>query len=318
MRTPFFAAGGIAAAGGVIALLLAILATSGVSTVVSTAESEKTAADQRQSAVNALEPQEEPLHKAYSFKNVVEGVIATIQPPKTEDADEDDPAPPPRNLTFRADLLPGLIAKVTHDTLVEYSNSGPRTPVFYANYPKGTPEAGGPLSNNASSLHVNMTTGWEGMDGGTGGYFVADREFQYGVWIASELNSSVSQEDAFNILKTRLADADEGLLVTRLREAILAQLVASGEITEDEVKSVNFNNSLVVEVTNISNTQYGPDQLTLSNIVSTNGVQVLKDNRAVRAPRERNDVKIGVSGVSVRVTLSAVKPQMAEEEETTE
>ena len=315
MRTPFFAAGGIAAAGGVIALLLAIFSTSGVSTIVSTAESEKTAADQRDAAVSDLRPDEELLHKAYSFQNVVEGVIGTYQPPKDEDADDEDPAPPARNLTFRSDLLPGLITKATHSALVKYAGDSPRTPVFYANFAKGTPENGGPLSNNASSLHVRTETGWEGMDEGQGGYYVATREFTYRVWIASVLTNSIDKSDAFNAIKDKLGDEDDGLLVAALRQAIIDELIATGQVSEEEAKRVNLKSAVNIEFGDISNAEFGAEQLTLSNIVQTNNVQVVKDGRPVRAPRERNETKVGVSEIRIDVKLGAVTPPASDDDE---
>lgn len=316
MRMPFFAAGGIAAAGGVIALLLAILSTSGVSTILSTAESEKNAAMQRKQAVDSKEPAEELLHKAYSFKNVTEGVIGVYQPPKTSDDDEEEDAPPPapRQLTFRVDLLPGILSRATHEALVEYATKNPRPPVYFANFSKGLPEGGGPLNNNASAMTFRMTPGWEGMVEQQGGYFVADREITYGVWIASELSSSVSQDDAFSSLKGKLTDEKEGLLTTRIRKAILDELIASGQVTAEEAKHVKFENSLIIEVTNISNSQFGSDTLGLGHIVTSNNVQVLnKDGRMVRMPREPNDKKFGVSGINIRVRLGAVKPAVTEE-----
>ncbi|MBZ0135889.1 MAG: type IV pilus assembly protein PilM [Planctomycetes bacterium] len=316
MRAPFFAAGGIAAAGGVIALLLAILSTSGVSTVVSTAESEKTSAGQRDAAVGALKPEEEAAFKAYSLRNVVEGVIGTVQPPKPDDADDDDPPPAARKLTFRADLLPGLITRAGHEAMVAYVADNPRTPVYYANFQKGTPDPAGPLTNNNTSLQVTYTPGWDGMEEGQGGYYTAQREFVYGIWIASELTSSISQDDAFSSLNNALTDKKDGLLVTRLRTAIIDQLIAEGQITEDEAKLVDFGDGLQIQVTNISNTQIGPDQIGLSNIVTTNGVTAQKDGRPVRAPRERNDVKFGVSEVRIGVKLLPVKPVSTEEEPT--
>lgn len=318
MRAPFFAAGGIAAAGGLIALLLAIFSTSGVATVLSAADSEKTAASARKVEVVGLQPEPDKLNKAYSFKNTVEGVIGIYQPPKDKDAEEEDPAPPAKPLYVRADLLPGMIMRVTHDALVEYSTSEsprPLTPIYYANYSKGTPDGGGPLSNNASSLVVKMDPRWGGTVEGQGGYFLADREITYGVWIASELTNTVSQQEAFDRLKDKLTDEDDGLLTTRLREAIINELIATKQITKEQSDHVSFGNSLVIEVTNISNTQFGADTLGINNIVTTNGVQVLKDSRPVRAPRERNDKKFGVSGINVRIKLAPVEPATSDDEE---
>ncbi len=70
---------------------------------------------------------------------------------------------------------------------------------------------------------------WVGADEGTGGHFVAKRVITYRVWIASELTSSIGQDQAHDALKKKLVD--DGLLTDRLKDALIAEFNARTGVT---------------------------------------------------------------------------------------
>lgn len=316
IRTPFFAAGGIAAAGGIIALLLAILSTGGVSTVIGDAESLKAAATARDVEVQSKQPPEDEALRAYSLRNLAEGVAAVM--PAQKPKDDEDTGTPARELTARANEAPGILARATHEALAEYAAGNPRTRVYYANYkPQGL--TGGLLNTTASLLESTIEPNWVGADEGTGGHFVAKRVITYRVWIASELTSSIGQDQAHDALKKKLVD--DGLLTDRLKDALIAEFTATGQlegVSPQELKSLKFNTSVIVN--QISNLDYGAQksELRIGDLIGTSGVTIQKPGRPVRPSRKSNDVKFGVSEVSVTLTLGPIqepKPADAEAEE---
>ncbi|MCA8915275.1 MAG: type IV pilus assembly protein PilM [Planctomycetes bacterium] len=325
LRTPFFAAGGIALAGGIIAMVMAILSTGGVSAVVDQATSINNEKGKRASDLKATEPKEDDKAKAYSLINLAEGVVATLPPQKGPDDDE-APAGPPQEFTLRADMAPGLITKATLDAVAEYAAGKPRTPIYYANV-KAKPETGSPLlQTNAWMLETKTEPGWVGAVDNEGGHYVATRTYTLRVWIASELSSSIDTGEANNSLKNKLT-GDDGLLEKKLHDVLMAQLKESGQlegIDEKALKKIDFSNGLKITVNQMSSAEFGTKSgdIMLSDIVDTR-INILDENgKPYSKPlknAERNTIKFGVSEVSVALTLKAVQePSSGEEGDATE
>lgn len=321
IRTPFFVAGGIAAAGGIIALLLAILSTGGVSTVIGDAESLKAAATARDQEVQSKQPPEEDALKAYSLRNLAEGVAGIFPAQKPKDDEEEGSGTPAIELTVRANEAPGMLTRATHEALAAYAAGNPRTRVYYANY-KPQALSGGLLTTTASLLESVIEPSWVGAEENQGGHFAAKRVITFRVWIASELTSSIGQDQAHDALKKKLVD--EGLLTNRLKEALLAEFKATGQldgIDEKDLKKIDFSKNVSVIVNQISNLDYGSQksELRIGDLIGTSGVQILKPGRTPRPSRAANDTKFGVSEVAVTLTLTPVQePKPAEAEEASE
>ncbi|MCB9934893.1 MAG: type IV pilus assembly protein PilM [Planctomycetes bacterium] len=309
VRTPFFAAGGIAAAGGIIALLLAILSTGGVGTVVEGASSLATEAKKRSDDVNGKNPPPSDKDRTYSLRNLAEGVVAVLPAGKAADAEEDAPAPMAVDLTARANEVPGMVARATTEALADYASGNPRTRIYYANFkPQGL--SGAPLSGTASVLETSTEPGWTGAaDDGTGGHYTAKRKFTFRVWIASELTPSIGQDEAHKALSDKLGK--DGLIVEKLKAALLAEFKATGQlggIEEKDLKRIDFAKNINVIVNQRSVLEYGAKtpELRLTDIVGTN-IQLLKNNRGPKPARKLNESKFGVSEVSVTLTLNPVQ-----------
>ena len=322
LRTPFFVAGALAAAGGIIALVLAILSTGGVSAVVDQATSVTNEKAKRSKDVNATKPNDADLAKAYSLINVSEGVIGVLPPQKGPD-DEEAPVGPPTQFTLRTNVVPGLITRATLDALSAYAAGKPRTPVYYANF-KPRSVTGGMLQTNTWLLETTTQPGWAGATDGEGGHYVNNRAYTFRLWVASELTNSIDSGDANKALKDNLTD-DDGLLTQQLRAAIMAELEASGQladIDEKTRKKINFGAGLKVTVNQVSITEITTKgEIRLSDILDTNRIS-LQDpkgkpyNRPMQSGA-RNETKFGVSEISVVLTLAAVeepKEPGAEEE----
>ena len=321
---PFYAAGAIAALGGVIALLMAIFSTAGVDTVISDATSVATTAKQRNDEVAKQKPQEDDLNKSYSLDNLMAGIVATLPVPKDKDADKDDPAPPPISFKMRADEAGPMITKSTIAALAEYA-AGPDAEhtrdIYYANFTvQGL--SGSMTQRSCMLLEEKDQPEWIGATDGQGGHYINTRTITFRVWVASQLSSSVDDNSAQTALRNAIAtDKGKGLLWDKLRKAVIAELKATGQlegITEKQLEKLDFTDHLTVNVTQISSTLYpsAKGHIKFSDIVSTSGIGMLVNGRPPRAVKNiRNDAEFAVSEIGVTLILSPIKAPGADAQE---
>jgi type IV pilus assembly protein PilM len=321
IRTPFFAAGAIAAAGGLIAMVLAILSTGGVSTVIDEARSMKGAADKRKSDFNKLDPAQDKKDRVKSFNNLVGGVVAIVAP----EASEDEEAPTEGGeieLTMRSNVAPGMVARVTTDALSKYAGGNPRAAIYYANAGKNV--AGAVINANMSSvLEVKLDDAWTGDNEGEGGHYKAKREITFRVWIASELSPAMGDKEAHDALKTRLGGSidEPGLLTKALQDAIMAEFEATGQLKglTAEQKERILITGLDVMINQLSSQEIGNQGVILLKDIVPNatGGGLTRPGKTTPSPRTVNDIKFTVSEVRVVLTLYALaEPEVAPEETT--
>jgi type IV pilus assembly protein PilM len=318
IRAPFYAAGAIAAAGGLIALLLAIFATTGAGSLTQQATSLKASVDAQNKSVTDLQPKQEDRDKAYSLINLTEGVVAQLPPPKPTEEDEEPGQP--KALTLRTNAAPSVLLRASHGALAAYAGSAnrPRTRIYFANF-KSTVQGG--LANASFMLDAVEEPAWVGEDAGEGGHYVNTRKYTLRVYIASELTSSIDQSDAHNALQSALTGKD-GLLRRALVDSLVEEFKASGQLEglkKAEIDAIKFDSGLSISVTQISNTQIvASGTPSLTNIVGTQGVTLTVPGWSAGLIRASNDKRFGVSEVTVILTLSPVQDAVEPEEEPTE
>lgn len=317
LRVPFFAAGAIAAAGGLIGMLLAIFATGGVSTTTDQATSTQSQAQSQRSEFETLTDVTEFENKAWSLRNLAEGAVAVAPAVKPDEDDPDDTGDPARQLTLLANKAPGMIARTVHDALAEYITDGsPRTPIYYANMANPSNVSGLPFQNSAMVMHSEMVPEWRAdPDDPQQGHWVATRTFRYEVRIASLLRGGVGDNDAHRELDRKLVDDRDGLVYTRLRDAIFKHFEETGQLEGIEGKrreSIELEGIEVSITRRSAQSDVGKEHYLVTDIVQTATMEASNDGETWRADpifkMFTNDARFSVNNLVVTVTLAPVEP----------
>lgn len=307
LRLPFFVGGGLALAGGVIALLLGILATGGVdATIQQATDTAKNASAESQQFNNSLNVSTEA-RKSRSLQNLAEGYVAEL---KRKGKDENGEAVdlPVQYFSIPAHIVPGLVMQAVDLSVAEAAASS-RYLVVRANQPSGsTGNLNVSLVQSASgTLLVETTPEMVPMEAGSEQkVWTAKRVVTYQVYLASGIDQSVTQDNAHADLERALS-GDGGLLAQHMREALIGYLKSSGQlkdVPESDYSQIKFNFT--------AGLFKGPTQLfEAREIVKEQNLQNA-DGRPDAPPRDaKYPWKFGISFAKVVVTLDPVMPKAA-------
>ncbi|MBX3458725.1 MAG: type IV pilus assembly protein PilM [Planctomycetes bacterium] len=322
LRLPFFVGGGIAAAGGVIALLMGVFATSGVDPMVSAAQGLSTAASARDAEYRKHVTVGDAQHKVRSLRNLVEAQIAALPVPK-----DGEVQPPPIPLTVRSNLLPGIVADSVHSALQQHvARQGESNRTFYAHMPQ---KSGGGASGDSI---LNSTVMWMTQVSEPAAYtpfkegetpvFMAKRTLTCRTNIAMELSGGGSSQSMNDTLKTALGEINSnGLLATELKKRLTDYFRESGQLAgakDAEIAKIKWEPwvSISVNVVPVSVISSSQQAFMLKDIVPDTGDLEMSENRSARSNKPAPSASYAVSEVTVRITLEpAVKPEAPAEGE---
>ncbi len=305
LRLPFFVGGGLALAGGVIALLLGILATGGVdATIQQATDTAKNATAESTQFNNSLNVTTEA-RKSRSLQNLAEGYVGELTR-KGKDENGESIDLPTQYFRIPAHVVPGLVMQAVDQSVAEAA-SGSRYLVVRANQPPGgtssakvslVPAASGTLQVDTVPEMVPMEAGSEQK------VWTAKRTVSYQVYLATGIDQAVSQDTAHSELERTLS-GDTGLLAQHMRAALLEYLKSSGQlkdVPESDYSAIKFNLT--------AGLFKGPSQLyEAREIVKEVNLQNA-DGRPDAAPRDaRYPWKFGISFAKVVVTLDPVMPK---------
>lgn len=238
LRTPFYVAGGLAAAGGVLALLVSVFTSGAADGAVGDAKGAAEAAKAAHNEYNSSFDISADRDKTLSLQNLSAGVIGTVETSPAEEGVEAVTQP----VTISVHVMPGLIMNSVDRALAETLMGGAR-PVYRANGFGAPGTRGSQLQGSINSNYmleytpINMTSERT--------YWSASRTISYEVALATRLDLAEGNEAAnaaHEELKTKLApDAGGGAVRTRLLEALKKQLVESGAVSQADIGKVKFD-----------------------------------------------------------------------------
>lgn len=323
LRVPFFAGGGIAAAGGLVALLMAIFSTGGVSAVTTQAEAAAQRSKAQTGTFMAQQPAQDEEFKARSLLNVVQGVVLAIPATTTKDKDGNEVPVPGRNINMRAASVPGVLMRGVEDGLAEYTlkrdkSSDPR--LYRANVKNSvaeTPDALGVQFLN-SAFWVVETPAYQGDQDGVGGFMTMTRTYTYKVYVASELTSSIDEATAHNNVRSALAaTATKGFVVEKLRAALIAELKASGQLegmSDDRIAKLEFPNLEVVVNDKSSQALVSKPEMMIADVLQHSERPFQEGPRSIK-PRVELPTRFAVSEIRITLRLDPIAPPAESAEE---
>ncbi|MBK8206127.1 MAG: type IV pilus assembly protein PilM [Planctomycetes bacterium] len=315
LRMPFFIGGGIAVAGGVIALLLSILATSGVEPLVASADGTAKLATARDAEFNSAGDLGTLSDTALSLRNLVEGRIATLPGATVEGVVQ-----PAKPLYVRHNILPGLVADSMQAALGAHTDKqGEGNKVYWAHINNKSAGSGESLTGSqvvwvtqeiAPGVYVLPEGATEG------GYFTQKRNLTYRANVAIEVGSSSSSQGANDGLKTALTEGSNALLVVEVKKRLLQHFKDSGQldgVKDADLEKIKWDN-ISFTVTVVSPTVAGGQGsvFKLTEIVPQGGsFEVTPGRPAPLSTKSVPDLSYAVSEVAVKISLDPVTPPAA-------
>jgi type IV pilus assembly protein PilM len=239
LRVPFFVGGAIAAAGGVLALLIAMASAGGVEPVVSQARDAVTAAGARGSALqDRLDVGDQHL-RAISMRNLFEGRVGVL------DAADGDAGP--QQLSIKAASVPGLLVSAADAVMGGYLESHPGAQAYFADLGAATRlEADQRLPGmNQVSFFVGLSEApvWDA----AAGYYRVSRIGRLRMHVAVELVQGAAPDVAAATFQQFLGTGAEGRMAREVRRRIVDELTASGHsVTDQELERVRWSAMTVV------------------------------------------------------------------------
>lgn len=255
LKVPMIAAGGMIFAGGLVAMLLGISAGGGVDD--KTAAATKSAGDvtAAKAKVTAAQANEANALLALSLRNVTVGRVGSTEHTIPPAAEGGEAVKVTRHLELPAAILPGLIARVTDEALVEFAKATPEHQYFRVNK---LAESGGEIalmikpSTNESNW---VQLGEAGADAAEqSGYHTVKREFRYeaslsGLVMGTERAAPTEQRlrEPYDKAEFDLVGGSEGnggLLHAKLKAALLAELKIRGQLkdlSEAEIGAIKWS-----------------------------------------------------------------------------
>lgn len=301
LRTPFYVGGALAAAGGVIALLVAILSTAGIDQQISQADATLSAASTRQGEYESRRNLGEAKDLAYSLRNLVEGHVATIPASTTEDGDER----PAHNLYVTVNEMPALLASAMQDALYKHLQASQGSRIYYANVRTQDSLAGIGMNDAAIRYSMAETPEWRLEEGRTdGGHYTQQRELRLRVNLATELVENTTAQQAYAALLQSLVGDRDGLLVKAVQDRLLAHFRQSGQLEGRDAAAIQWEGLQWV----VNPAQAGrPGQPTLLNdIVAGTGAFFTSGDRTVGGGSRQPSMQFAVTEVAVIMTLGEV------------
>lgn len=306
LRLPFFVGGGLALAGGVIALLMGVLSTGGIAPALQSATDVKTQAEAAKKDFNDQQNVRDADTKARSMQNLTEGYFAELDR-KVKDENGEMVDAPKQRFTIAANVVPGLMMRAV-DTAIAEAAGKSRNQLFRANQRQaaGGQQFKGYLPQGDTNAAFMLETKPEMMalpGSDQRNIWTAPRVFTYQVYLASALDSGASQDSAFSELNRLLTD-DPGILKAHVEGALLGYLKASGQlkdIPEADHKNIKFPKMTL-------GLFKGTSELLEAKAVIKE-IMLQKGGRSDGAPRGVVfPWKFGISFVKVTVTLDPVMP----------
>jgi hypothetical protein len=323
LRMPFFVGGGIAAAGGLIALVMAILATGGLQTLLQAAEAaEKTATAQTSKHQTAINVGDEG-QKAQSLENLTGGWMGTLPARTGKDAAGNDVEIPEKRLVARTGAMPGLLTDALHEAARRYdaapANGALKPKMYYANL-------AGSGAPNLESMRAATT--WMKQESlqpfyvrpagqSEGGVFAPDRVITLHVYFALDLQSA-SPNDALQAMRQIFLpfESDQergtltsGLLREEIRNRLMKHFDETGQlegVSAEARKTIIFDGVDVdvrIMTEGSQNSRYR-----LHDIVPTQGLWRIDGNPMQIPSKSMPTLEFAGADVSITVTLKGVAP----------
>jgi type IV pilus assembly protein PilM len=323
LRVPFFVAAGIAAGGGLIALLVAIFSTTGADTSISQARQLQDNVRQHSSQVFEQTSIGDNELVAYSVRNLLEGQVGTIAGYTTTDADGEEINVPRRPLYLPANAAPAIISEGIASALAAYQRTEHPSRIYFASMPTQRDDGIGEGQTDSYYKWVagSSSSEWKEMPGRANDEFYAvSREFRGQVLIATQLTPQLSADAAHNRLARDLT-AVQALLPTTLRQAILNELHASGQIDIEDAAQVqridlNLNvSALQLRPAMIRGRELSGDRFFVRGLMHE--TVTLQHRRLMGRIISTSppDTTFSLTRVDVALTLEPVQPLVEEEEQ---
>ncbi|MBE7493249.1 MAG: type IV pilus assembly protein PilM [Planctomycetes bacterium] len=246
LRVPFFVGGGLALAGGVLALVMGVLATGGVQAALQQATDVDQLAKSETAAYRNLQNVGDKEAKARSLQNLAEGYVAVLDR-KGKDNDGNTIDLPRVSFTIAANVVPGLIMRATDAAIAEAAQKS-NMPFFRINQ---RPAAGGPAptvlaqGDTNAAFVASTTPEWRSVSGAADAeknVWTATRNYVYQVYLGTGVDSGTSASGGHEELN-RLLTGESGLLRQHVEAALLEYLKTSGQlegISEADRKNIKF------------------------------------------------------------------------------
>jgi type IV pilus assembly protein PilM len=312
LRTPFYVGGAIAAAGGVVALLVALMSVGGVDSATSQAQLTRTNVNERAAEVTNLGNLGDEERVAHSIRNLMNGRVGEI-PAHTVEGPEGEVEVPARALYLPANAAPSILTNSMLAALADYQQSGPRARLYFANRRRPTAERPSVTENHFMWLWRRSAASMQG-DQNQLPVYVVDRTYGLDVVIASELTAGLSAEEAYTTLERELVSG--GRLADKLREAILEELDAAGEISLANMTEAQ-RNAIELDGVEISVSRVTPGMLELEGDVHFTLNQIVPRGALTfhRPGRVYTDIvpdqRYVLSQIEVKIELKGFNPQPA-------
>jgi type IV pilus assembly protein PilM len=318
LRAPFYVGGALAAAGGVIALVVAIMSVGGVDSETSRAQLLQNSVRDRSAEVANLESIGERNRVAHSLRNLLQGRVGEI-PARTVEGPDGEVEVPARPLHLPENAAPGILTNGFFAAMSEYQLSGPRARLYFANRPRPAGDRPGQEASHFmwvwSRSQASLVPGTDGP--GSLPVYVADRTYGMHIVIASELTAGLAADDAHATLQRELVTG--GRLEGKLRQAILDELDAAGEIDLDSMTDAQRNairlDGVTINVTRVLPGMVGFDAaefFTINQIVPRGTMShVVPTNLVAENPP---DTRYVLTQIEIQLDLKGTNPFETEAE----
>lgn len=302
LKMPFMVGGALAALGGIVALVLGIMAGSGASAQIDQATTTADSASKQQEAYQKSINYTEDQNAELSIRNVAEGIIGHAT---WSEGSGDEKVTHEVPLTVSSRVLPGMIAKRVIEGISAYNEKHSKSPVYMLNG-DGSSELPSQLGKWASNFVMVSTPRWE-EDAGSdddAGYFAVDRKLTYSIYLARDAGADADQAK----LQSDLASAFKGkskYINGPILESITKYLEDSGQL-EGLSKKAKMNFGVTVEVIIPKNAD---KQILLKEFIEV--VKMAGDKNAVVGSQftRNKSIKMAMVRVDIEIELKgSAKP----------
>jgi type IV pilus assembly protein PilM len=311
LRTPFFVGGALAAAGGVLAFVLAFMSVSEVELVRQAADTTEKRASARSSEYNAkLDVQAEET-KAYSLKNLPNGRVATIPARKRTDSTGAEIELPEIALTVESAALPGMITAALQ-SVVAKAKVDPALAsleICYASIRRDGIPGAASMQTATSWMTQTVTPDAPAVEPGQVPLYSVQRTYTFHVYLAVRIDDANQASAITRSLYTNLAESEaDGLLWKELRARLEKHFEDSGQlkgVSAEDRKLITYDKRIEASVVQVP---IGPQGWPLREIVPVSGGAYYNNGAPVPTSTTAPNVVFGVSDVTIKITLDGIKP----------
>ena len=233
LRVPFFVGGALALAGGVLALIIAVIASGGADLALQDAATTSAAASKAGRDSNNSLNIGDDRSRALSLQNLAEAVLVEIEVPG--EAGEEATKRP---VTVPVNVLPGLLMYMVDKAIADGAPGSPR--VYYrvnSGQIMGMGSAPLPgLVNSSYTLRVDPSN-----PNSERPYWTATRTLTYEVQLGARLALHEGIDDAHAPLKTYL-EGEGGFVHRHLAAALVDYLKQSRDLGAEDTAKLKFTN----------------------------------------------------------------------------